>query len=259
MTPDADILVANRNTYPWLRLQAEQITRLKPRASFRYQIWDNNSTDGSKEWLASSGIEHHPKKYHVCHSNALEALVDLSSAPVIVFMDSDAVPIKEGWLDDALETLKEPKVGAVGLQFGPNTGKGPWSIPTIHPSFLVIRRDIFKNVGLSIREERVDGEYIDVAIPMGRRLNAAGLKLVFVGSPSLASMTPGQKVMHGYGASRVLDTTYLKGDNKGSEGHTQRKAKEHLVSLERFGLKDLFLQYVRETLPRNPLCNRYLD
>jgi len=252
MTEVADILVVNRNTYPWIRIQAQQIDRLRPRTPIRYQIWDNDSTDGSREWLASNGIDHQPSKKHICHSKALEEMVKLSSNPIIVFMDSDAFPIKSGWLDDVVRILKDPKVGAAGFQFGvtPNKVKEP---AVLHPSFLVIRREVYCKVGLSICEERKNGVFLDVAIPMGRRLLAAGLRLVFVGHPNLHLMTPGQKVMHVYGASGILNRTYP------DENSVRQHARKHLKALGGVGLLDPFLQYVRESFPRNPLCRRYLD
>ena len=152
--------------------------------------------------------------------------------------------------------LRNPDIGAVGLQFGPNSSSGPWSIATIHPSFLVIRRDFYHRIGVSIKEERVNGEFIDVAIPMGRRIVKAGYKLFFVGSPNSDSMTSTQKVFHSYGGSRVLN---MASDGFEVEAKTIRVAKHHIKGLKRIRLLDEFMGYVREAQNLNPLCARYLD
>jgi hypothetical protein len=282
MTPEVDILVTNRDTLPWLKLQCSQINRLKPKVPFRYFVWDNQSRDGTKEWLAATGTAHEVAGWRLNHSQSLSKMLTITSSPIIAFMDSDAIPVVEGWLDEAVSHLQRSDVGAAGLRFGVSTDKGqplsrrspeagaidfkgelPHLIATIHPSLLVMRRDFYREIGGHVEAgwfgkngpcERgaPGGEFFDVAMYLGRQIRRAGYHLRFLGD--CGTPEKDQKVIHAYGGSNVLFCDW-RDANKNKQ--VLGIAKRHLNLLARYGLESEFLQYVRGVSAVNPFASRY--
>ncbi len=101
-------------------------------AGYRVVVVDNGSTDGSLELLGErerrGEIELVRNTHNGCSSGRNLGLRSTRSE-IVVFLDSDQWALHEGWLDPALEILRERRdVGAVAWNagwFDPGSGRGP--------------------------------------------------------------------------------------------------------------------------------------
>src|SRR5204863_3152434 len=107
MKSAVDILTVNCCTLPWLKLLVRQIDRLKPTIPAELFVWDSASSDGSDQWLLRSAVRHYINKERSSHAQGLIGLIEKSDSPYVAYIDIDAMPIKAGWLDDAVEILKD--------------------------------------------------------------------------------------------------------------------------------------------------------
>jgi GT2 family glycosyltransferase len=88
-------------------------------------IWDNASSDGTREYLATLGD---PRINVVCHetnigTSAYAPAVGLTSAPFIVELDDDVIEAPKHWDETLLEAFRKiPKIGhlAADLKEDPN-------------------------------------------------------------------------------------------------------------------------------------------
>ncbi len=253
-----DILVANWNTLPWLRLLVSQIRRFPPKIKAKLFVWDNGSTDGSVEWLKANGIPHYLNDRIFGHGDSLRKMIAMTSAPYIAFMDADSFPIKEGWLDEAIAELDDPKVGAAGLRGGGARAGHPHFV---HPAFCVFRREVCERLALDPGIVHVDVPHddFDVGEVMCRKMEEARYELRFLGRMDLDLAHPdswGNKVVHALSSTPVLcekraDMPFVHMVNSVVDWH--RKL------LGRLGLWEEFERYAAETADRNPRCGRYVD
>lgn len=246
-----DLFVANYNTLPWLRLFYQQFLALRPKTNTRLFVWDNDSRDGSKEWLAASGIEHHLHPFVLLHSPTLAEFLKRATAPLVCFMDVDAIPYADGWLGDAVAHLDhDPKIGAVGLVCGSRHGNHR---PFVHPAFSLFRLETIRRLDLSFYEEKSKTDFFDVGELASKKVEDSGLELKIVGGSKFHPDNTArwnQKVAHFYGSTAVLSP-----DRKFTDERVRGIIEEHRRGLQHLGLFDSFMGFLRET--KNPLVARY--
>lgn len=255
MDERVDILVANCNTLPWLRLLISQVNRLGSTPPNEIHVFDSGSTDGSKEWLSENGIHHYVSPERVSHAQGISKLISISTAPYVAFLDVDAIPVLEGWLDEAVEAIRNEKTGAAGLRAGSVNG---YHRIFTHPSFCVLRRKLYTDLGLSLG---IVHDYAkNTAFDVGERLCATlednGYVLKYVGEGAFnPAIETGNKVVH-FGMSTI-------GLSKGAEDDSWRGLVREVVAghqrlLGHFGLWSEFRMYLQEASVLNPYCSRYL-
>lgn len=252
MNPVVDVLTVNRCNLPWLKLLVKQIGRFNPAAPSELFVWDNASSDGSREWLSDNKIKCHLNPEPGSHAQGLIGLMERSSAPYAAFIDVDAFPIKAGWLDDAVEILKDEKVGAAGLF---SRLPGQYHKDFVHPSYCVFRREIYQQLKLDPRiVHDYDGTAFDVGEMMCARIEEAGYRLHPLGK---AMSAPGEierlgnKVVHAWVSWHMMVNADFPAEAVGSV------VSGHRALLSALGLWEEFLGYVRESVSMNPLCGRY--
>jgi hypothetical protein len=255
--PEVDILVVNRNTLPWLKLQHRNIQKFRPKIGFRYHVWENDSFDGSQDFIRSTEIVPHFKKYALTHGKALDQLIPLTTAPIICLMDVDAFPFAEDWLDEAVRRIQDRKIGAAGHL----NGSGHTVCKKyVHPSFMVFFRETYEKFGGPCEGGKApNGKFVDTSEHFSINLEKAGLDLSFVGwanwQPFIPNHFPGQKVAHLYGSGFILswprpvEATYV----------IWTAIENHRKKLGFLGLWDEFMGYIKECAPKNPCCKWYTE
>lgn len=254
MSAKVDVFVVNRQTLPWLKLLVKQVSRLKPLVPSELFVWDNASSDGSGQWLSDNGIRHHKSPYPGSHAQGLIGLMERSDSPYVAYLDVDAMPIKNGWLDEAVEALKDDRVGVAGLF---SRLPGLYHKEFVHPSYCVFRRELYKRLKLdpSIVHDH-ERTAFDVGEIMCTRTEEAGYRLHCLGkamSPPGEIERLGNKVVHAWVSWHMMVNENF-----------QAKAVRDVVSghkalLSSLGLWEEFIGYIRESVLSNPLCGRYLE
>jgi hypothetical protein len=271
--PNVDILVVNRNTLPFLRLLVAQVDRLKPATPCAIWVCDNCSNDGTREWLARA-MSHQWITGFCCgsrpdssHTEGLNILLAATSSPLVCLMDVDSVPVRAGWLEDAIERLEEG-VGAVGLsqaaktpQYQGDAARRDGFRTYVHPSFCVLRRETLSKYDVSPGAVMGNASgFYDVCEYMCKVLEEKGLRLEFTGKAYAAPddlACKNQKVLHLYGSTQVLADPWMPVTSDQRTFMMRQAAQRHRQLLEREGLWVEFMRYVRDSEPRNPLCARY--
>lgn len=250
MNDSVDILVANQNTLPWLKLLVAQYNRYKPKIASDLFIWDNGSSDGSQQWIASAGIRHHLHPANRAHFDGLIGAMKLSTAPYIAYMDVDAFPIEAGWLDEAINVIRNDRVGAAGLSKRLGDRR-----EFIHPSFCVFRRELYNELSLSPSVVHAKDFSFDVCELMCATLQDRGYSLSFLGRAFLEinedPKTYGNRVFHAGGSCWGLSHPSLSVD------FIRSIVIPHRTWLLRFGLWEQFIANLKESAPYNPFCERY--
>ncbi len=253
-----DLIVANWNTLPWLRLLRSQFHRLHPRIPTSLFVWDNASTDGSAEWLKKEGIAHFASPSNVSHAEGLHRAIEMTKAPYIAFIDVDAIPVEWDWLDQAVGILQDEKVGIVGLGAGSKEGH---HIRFVHPSFCVFRREVYERLVLRphIVHDYERKTAFDVGETLCIKLLEGGYRLEFVGDTQLdlaQRNTWKNRVVHCLSATPVLSE---KRTDLPFVNMVSSVVSWHRLLLGKLGIFEEFERYASETIPKNPLCSRYVS
>lgn len=130
--PTIAIIVLCYNNEDVIGRCIESLVQFRGRRRYDVIVVDNGSTDASVDI-----VSRHEQRGEVillrndrngCSSGRNLGL-RASSSEIVVFLDSDQWVLREGWLDPALEILREHrKIGAVGWNagwFDPGSGRGP--------------------------------------------------------------------------------------------------------------------------------------
>jgi SAM-dependent methyltransferase len=252
-----DILVANWNTLPWLRLLRSQIRARPPRIPYQLFVWDNASTDGSAEWLKSEGVNHEASSVTYPHAESLHRSMERTTAPYVAFMDVDAIPIEWWWLDQAVGLLQDPKVGVVGLGTPVSWTRQRF----VHPSFCVLRRSLYQDLELRphVFHDPDGKNALEVNELLCRKVEKAGYRLEFVGEAQIdlaQRKNIPNRVIHAISSTPVLsekrsDMPFIKMVNQ--------VVSWHKILLKDLGIWGEFEGYCRDAVPQNPLASRYVD
>lgn len=246
-----DILVPSWRSLPWLVLQWNAICRFLPKVPINYVVWDNDPSPLSTEWIKSQGFLSRSSNPPKSHPASLEELVKISNAPIIAFMDADCIPIKEGWLDEAVYWANVQHIGAAGLL---NDHVHAKHREFVHPSFCVFKREVYENLRLSVMPLMwPDRDYFDVCSLMSMVLEFRGYTLKGLGRAFADTKNLTQKLFHFCGSTKGTV-----GEEKHEDEGRVGIVKRHLDCLADLGLLEEFLGIVRACLPDNSLLNRYL-
>lgn len=142
------VVIVNWNTREVLRDVVLAVQHLSPPA-VRVLVVDNGSTDGSREMLrAWSGIDTILLPRNANHGVALDLAVCASRTTVTVTLDSDAIPLVDGWLDPAVE----PVQAGTALLSGVRSRRG-----FAHPMYLAVNTEAFVRRRMSFQVHVLPG------------------------------------------------------------------------------------------------------
>ena len=203
------VLIVSWNTRDVLADVLTAVDRFSP-ADTRVLVIDNGSTDGSAEMLRDRNrITARVLPSNAGHGVALDLGMYLARTDVVVTLDSDAIPLAEGWLAAAVEPVRSGHAVVAGLRSKRNFA---------HPVYLAVdtrafirRRLSFQvhwNAGVTDDNAVWGTNAFDTAELMTRRLAPDEVVLVDP-SPNSAKGLPGMTaagvVYHHGGVSRAAD------------------------------------------------------
>ncbi len=200
------VVIVNWNTKDITADVIRVVRRLSP-ASTRILVVDNASTDGSRQMLSGwQGIDTLRLPSNVGHGVALDIAVALVRTTIAVTLDSDAIPLKSDWLDQAVNPVREGQAVLAGLRARRNFVHPVYS--AVDTAEFVRRRlsfQVFVPPGVNPTAESWGVEAWDTAELMTPRLRDD--EVVFVDRtenlvPGLPGMTTGGVVYHHGGVSR---------------------------------------------------------
>lgn len=140
-------------------------------------VVDNGSTDGSVEFLQNQEREHQNLRFvknkitergSRAHGLGLDKGLSIAKGSYIVTLDSDAFPVKKGWLSELIKIYKKkPKIKVVGI-------RKLWGETELaHPTCLLIRKETMIENGLSFQ----DLHGFDTALYISHFLMGLGYKI----------------------------------------------------------------------------------
>ena len=200
------VVIVNWNTKDVTADVIRAVQRLSP-SSVCFLVVDNGSTDGSRQMLAKwPDIGKLLLRFNAGHGVALDIAVALVRTKVAVTLDSDAIPLRPDWLDQAVNPVREGRAVLAGLRA---------SRDFVHPVYSAVDTAEFVRRRLSFQTlvppdvdptaESWGVEAWDTAELMTRRLRDD--EVVFVDRTEnlvtgLPGMTTGGVVYHHGGVSR---------------------------------------------------------
>ncbi|MBI4575675.1 MAG: glycosyltransferase family 2 protein [Planctomycetes bacterium] len=113
----ASVVLVTWNRLPFLQLALASLLRTTRFPDWELIVWDNASTDGTREWLAAVDD---PRVRVVAHGeniglNAYRRAMELARGEFLVHTDDDVIAHPEGWLESlALAFLRLPVLGYLG-------------------------------------------------------------------------------------------------------------------------------------------------
>lgn len=126
-----------------------QLLKYKSRHEIEILICDNNSGDGSIEYLApfkdQITVVDYPKDVIQSHGCGYNVLFELASNEWVICMESDSFPIKEGWLDYYVRLINDGYDCAGSLL---RLSGGQY----VHPAACLYRRSVFVEAWKYCRE-----------------------------------------------------------------------------------------------------------
>lgn len=158
--------------FPWIRLCFEQLERHTAASAYEILAWDNSFLPEHLELLEANPrvtvFSEREKQKDVRHGRALDRLLREVSAETeyVVTLDTDAFPIRDGWLENLIGRLDRGAwiAGVWRDEMAPDIR------PYVHPSCLAARRETL--VSLDVDFARKDGQ--DVGQNITQAVVAAG-------------------------------------------------------------------------------------
>lgn len=172
-TPPVDILIVNWNGAFFLRHLIPLALEVTD-SRHRFNIWDNHSRDGS--WDVLAGLARtHPGRVNAFrslqnkrHGTGLRWLLARTDREVVVVLDCDATPLREGWVD-ALAAPVLAGSAAHGIPHGDPR--------FVHPSCLCTTRTTLRELDVDVRP---DYPRYDVMQRLSVSAREAGRRLDFL-------------------------------------------------------------------------------
>lgn len=141
---------AEAETYPWIRLCLDRVAMHTRPGSYRVLVWDNSALRMHRQIVRShehARLCNKDQRKNLPHGESLDNLVKLVPERIkyVVILDTDAFPIRDGWLPNLIGRLKQ---GA--------TLAGIWRdemehaiTPYVHPSCIAVRRQTLVDLDVS--------------------------------------------------------------------------------------------------------------
>ena len=203
------VLIVNWNTRQVLADVLVAVRHFGP-PDVRILVVDNGSTDGSADLLkAHPGVRAVMLPFNAGHGAALDLGMYLARTDIVVTLDSDAIPLREGWLEPAVRPLLSGEVLLAGLR----SRRG-----FAHPVYLAVDTETFIRRRLSFQVHWQPGvtdsnavwgfNAFDTAELMAPRLAPREVLLIEAtpnGAADLPGMTAAGVVYHHGGVSRAAD------------------------------------------------------
>src|SRR5918996_4685251 len=187
--------VEEARRFPWIGLCLRQLERHTPESSYDVLVWDNSFLPEHLEILEADPrvvvFGEHDRQKDVRHGRALDRL--LREVPeeteYVVTLDTDAFPIRDGWLENLTGRL-DRGAALAGVWRDEMAPRIP---PYIHPSCLGARRSTLVKLGVAFARKqgvhRVDvGQNITNAVVASggrlsrlRRSNARNMHFLMAG------------------------------------------------------------------------------
>jgi hypothetical protein len=208
LADDVTVVIVNWNTVEVTSDVVRAVSALSP--GVRILVVDNGSTDGSAETFSSwAGVDTLLLRSNAGHGVALDLAVFRAGTRVVVTLDSDAVPLRSGWLDAAVDPVRRGDAVLAGLR----SSRG-----FVHPVFAALDAETFVRRRLSFQVHVLPGvtsetarwgqNAWDTGELMTARLDPREVAFVEP-TPNpvdgLPGMTTGGVVYHHGGVSRSLD------------------------------------------------------
>lgn len=194
--------------YPWIRICLEQLRACTDPESYRVLVWNNSPLEEHRKILEAAPevtICNVDDSRDVRHGHALDLLMRqvTDDFEYVVTLDTDAFPVRRGWLDNLIGRLVDGAAIA-----------GVWRDemaevirPYVHPSCLITRRRTIVDLGLSFRKKGGPdvGHNVSMAL-LERGLQASRLRRSNVRNPHfLMAGLYGDLVYHQGAGSRRAD------------------------------------------------------
>jgi hypothetical protein len=141
-------------SYPWIELCLREVERRSRGADYEVFVWDNSRLSELRGAIASRGVHLFPSDddlvarrpdatldvqtlslLHAASLHRLLANVD-ESFDYVATLDTDAFPIKDGWLDDLHSNLASAELTGIWRD-----EMAPRLTPFVHPSCMCLRRE----------------------------------------------------------------------------------------------------------------------
>lgn len=108
------------NVFFYNRLYLQNIRELTRLVDYEILIYDNGSTDGSKEWLRRQPdvTLYEGKNNEMRHGQALDFLAKKAKYPIVCALDSDAFPVSPEWITPALYLDDETVLAGIDRGWG---------------------------------------------------------------------------------------------------------------------------------------------
>ncbi|HEY6805816.1 MAG TPA: glycosyltransferase family 2 protein [Pyrinomonadaceae bacterium] len=121
MTSELAIIIINWNGGELLKRCLDSIEQFPPSVAYEIVVVDNDSTDGSREWLETQSVQSPKSKVTLIKNNANVGFGQANNVafrattqPLLFLLNSDA-KVTAGSIDTLIETIKSnPKFGVVG-------------------------------------------------------------------------------------------------------------------------------------------------
>ena len=138
-------------TYPWIDLCLRQVQRYSGSPA-EILVWDNSYLPEHRAIMAQYDnvtVYDNPDQTDVRHGAALDRLVELAPATAewVITLDTDAFPIRDGWIDELLAPLETGAALAGVWRDEMQTQITPY----VHPSCLAVRRETLTSLGVPFR------------------------------------------------------------------------------------------------------------
>ena len=157
VVPTYSILMAAHNALDLVRVATLRTLRHSAKVDARLVVVDNDSTDGTREWLRllarRNDIDLIESAANIGHGPALELARSRTASPYLITLDSDAFPLSDDWIP-RLRARLDDGAGAAGILHHRNY---------IHPSCLMVTRRLLDELGLTFLNEKNRPSNLDVA------------------------------------------------------------------------------------------------
>jgi hypothetical protein len=142
--------------FPWIKLCLERLRQHTTSWPYRVFVWDNSFLDEHARILEAdsrvSVFGRRDTKTAIWHPAALDRLCRRvpRDTEYIVTMDSDAFPVRDGWLENLLGRLNQGAT-LTGIW---RDEMAPHIEPFVHPSCLAMRRSTRRTLGVRFSSTR---------------------------------------------------------------------------------------------------------